>query len=168
MLAVPSFLAWLWLGMCAVFVEGFQVSTPSTSHLQQCWDALGEGKGLELTPAALAKARLVTEGDFPQAQSTWSKAYMPLRITIAEEPGRSLAMLVLPQGSILSWHRHPLASCALVPLFGQADIEMLKLESGFRDLAAAELKDLFADTFATGGSEDSDCVCRGGRVSRQQ
>ncbi|CAM9291384.1 unnamed protein product, partial [Discosporangium mesarthrocarpum] len=105
--------------------------------------------------------------DFPQAQA-WAKARTPMRSVVAEVGEKlSLSVLVLPRGTSLEWHGHNKADSLTKLLFGCTRITTMELQpDSARKLEQDEVKVIFGDAWAEGGSSDSDCVCRGGRCPR--
>eukprot|EP00903_Cladosiphon_okamuranus_P016266 g15002.t1 len=105
---------------------------------------------------------------FSQA-SSWSKTFTPLRTVVAEvADSLSVSVLVLPRGTKLDWQRHDQARSISKQLFGSLTICDLELQGSdkARRLEQQELEATYTDAWAVGGSEESDCVCRGGRCPR--
>ncbi|CAM9328165.1 unnamed protein product, partial [Laminaria digitata] len=110
----------------------------------------------------------VETGLFPQA-SAWAKTWTPMRCVVAEvADSLSISVLVLPRGTKLEWQRHDKAESVSRTLFGSLKVEDFELQGSdnARKLEQQELEATYTDAWAVGGSEESDCVCRGGRCPR--
>eukprot|EP00904_Undaria_pinnatifida_P002624 jgi/Undpi1/12362/HiC_scaffold_5.g02034.m1 len=135
--------------------------------LQRVWNDLVGGAELQDAEKLLVG---VEAGLFPQA-SVWAKTWTPMRCVIAEiDDSRfiSISVLVLPRGTKLEWQRHDKAESVSRTLFGSLKVEDYELQGSdnARKLEQQELKATYTDAWAVGGSEESDCVCRGGRCPR--
>ncbi|CAM9095038.1 unnamed protein product, partial [Ectocarpus fasciculatus] len=156
-------------------VESVKIAHSSPDCLQRLGEALRADPNL----ADLHDVeKLLTEVDsdaFPQA-SVWEKSWTSMRCVVAdtaETPPSlstcvSISVLVLPRGTKLEWHRYHEARSVSRQLFGKLSICDAELQGSdnARKLEQQELEATYADGWAVGGSEESDCVCRGGRCPR--
>eukprot|EP00752_Nemacystus_decipiens_P012918 g11433.t1 len=145
-------------------------AAPSVNHaLQRIWDELSAGAQLHEVEGRMMEVETEL---FSQA-SAWSKTFTPLRTVVAEvaesdKISMSVSVLVLPRGTKLEWQRHDEAESISKQLFGNLKICDLELQGSdnARKLEQQELEATYTDAWAVGGSEESDCVCRGGRCPR--
>ncbi|CAM9378233.1 unnamed protein product [Ascophyllum nodosum] len=139
---------------------------PGSSYaLQDICDKLVDGAG----PGDLEQL-LVAAGAayFPQAD-TWAKAWSPMRCVVAHIPDKwCISALVLPRGGKIEWQRHDKANSISTTIFGNLAVTDLEIQDSgeTRKLEQLELEATHADAWAVGGSDESDCVCRGGRCPR--
>eukprot|EP00903_Cladosiphon_okamuranus_P016267 g15002.t2 len=137
----------------------------ATYTLQEIWDELSAGAQLH----EVEERMMEVETELFSQASSWSKTFTPLRTVVAEvADSLSVSVLVLPRGTKLDWQRHDQARSISKQLFGSLTICDLELQGSdkARRLEQQELEATYTDAWAVGGSEESDCVCRGGRCPR--
>ncbi|CAM9759266.1 unnamed protein product [Pylaiella littoralis] len=137
----------------------------ATHALQRICDGLLAGAELQDVENQLMEV----EHEYFSQASAWSKTFTPFRSVVAEVADSfTISVLVLPRGTKLEWQRHDHAHSVSRLLFGNLSVSNLELQGSdnSRKLEQQELEATYTDAWAVGGSEESDCVCRGGRCPR--